>query len=364
MLLLLLLLSYTAFIGFLFRGFSKSNQPEKEGSRSLVTVIVPFRNEANTLGKTIPVFLARLGPWDELILVDDHSSDGSYEIASEFEDVRIKLLNSEGQGKKAALAMGVSNAHHTIILTADADVYPQEDWLDVMLRPFLDEAVHMVCGSVHVRTDGSFRSELERIDVLSLVGSAHAFTNFGWMVMCNGANLAFRKSTFNEVGGYQVGGKYITGDDVFLMHRIAEQCTTRAVVMAGLKRRGGVETPAQPSITSLWNQRVRWASKASGYQSGAAKFVAFFVFGSASAVPALLGLSYWMPSFLFFALAYWFGKALLDILILRHFSQEYKQPVKLIPLIFISLMQPFYTAAIGLASQFTSYTWKGRQFSA
>lgn len=347
----------------IYIGFKRPSASIPDGSRPAVSVIVPFRNEADVLPKTIPALVEALGEEDELILVDDHSEDDSRAIALKWASDQIKVMSSQGEGKKPALAEGISRAKHAIIVTSDADVFPQSDWLESMAGPFKNEDIHMVCGAVQIITDGSIRSKMEQVDVMSLVGSGHSFTNKGWAVMCNGANLSFRRSTFDEVGGYDTGGAYVTGDDVFLMHRIFQQYP-KGVVTIDPALKGGVETPAQDSFKQLWSQRVRWASKTGGYQSLTAQWIARAVFGFAFAAPALLILGLRTPSYFDSAIGFLIGKMMMDVILLTVISKGYGKPLNPFALFITSLIQPFYTTALGFASQLTTFTWKGRQSSA
>ena len=68
-------------------------------NRPYVTVTIPMYNNARFIGETIESVLSQSFTDFELLIYDDHSTDGSYDIAASLSDSRIKLFrNSENLG--------------------------------------------------------------------------------------------------------------------------------------------------------------------------------------------------------------------------------------------------------------------------
>ncbi|MFM8713156.1 MAG: glycosyltransferase family 2 protein, partial [Actinomycetota bacterium] len=61
-------------------------------ARATVSVIVPCRNEADNLQHLLPSLHAALQPTDEVIIVDDDSTDGTAAIAARFTDRSVRVL--------------------------------------------------------------------------------------------------------------------------------------------------------------------------------------------------------------------------------------------------------------------------------
>lgn len=326
-----------------------------------VSVILPFRNEATGIVETIKAVLEALGAGGELIVVDDHSEDEGRALVEGIEDPRIRLLSSPKEGKKAALAHGIENAKFDVILTIDADIRPQPHWPALMLQPFSNEHIHMVCGSVHVAFDklGS-RGMWEAIDVLSLVGSGRALTRQKWAVMCNGANLAFRKSSFEQVGGYSGHEKFPSGDDVFLLHSMMERYPLGVIPVPELAL-GGVETAPQESWKELVVQRLRWAGKSKGYKDSKALFTTAFIGLSNLVIVAGLISALFYPSILDWTLIYWAGKVVIDTLLVAQFSEGYQRQIPHSAIVVQSIFYPVYTSLIALLIPLVKVKWKGRQ---
>lgn len=96
-----------------------------------VSVIVPARNESGN----IPAIFARLpkmGEWTELVFVEGHSRDNTYESIqrsiAEHPDQRCHLLKQTGVGKGDAVREGFQRAEGEILMILDADLtVPPED---------------------------------------------------------------------------------------------------------------------------------------------------------------------------------------------------------------------------------------------
>jgi len=71
--------------------------------------------------------------------------------------------------------------------------------------------------------------------------------------------LAYRKSVFKEVGGYAGNEQVASGDDMFLMQKVAARHPQGVFFLKN--RAATVLTAAQPTWAALWQQRLRWGSK-------------------------------------------------------------------------------------------------------
>lgn len=95
-----------------------------------LTVIVPFFNEQKTLKNSV-LNLIREGVANEIILVDDFSSDGSYQIAKDLSKKYniIKLLKkqkNEGKGSAVIYAKESVKSTHVIVHDADLEYSPSD----------------------------------------------------------------------------------------------------------------------------------------------------------------------------------------------------------------------------------------------
>lgn len=115
---------------------------------ALLSIIIPIYNEEELL----PVVLEQVRALPirkELILVDDHSSDGTGEILAleEGRDDTIVLRHEKNRGKGAAIVTGLRAASGDVVIIQDADMeYEPKDILKVV-KPIYDGEVSVAYGS-------------------------------------------------------------------------------------------------------------------------------------------------------------------------------------------------------------------------
>ncbi len=323
-----------------------------------VSVIIPFRNEAGNLSAILDGLAAQSYAPDkfEVIMIDDHSTDGGGDIVRNFvahTPVNLKYLKALGNGKKQAIAQGLEEATGDWILQTDADCKVQPEWIESMLST-LDEETGIILGTVKMNPGEGFWSEFAAIEFMSLQASGAALTNLGKPIMGSAANMAYRKSIWEE--GKAAGNKHDSGDDVFLI-----QSAIRGKWKVGYRAspHAIVTTTAPGDFGALLSQRARWGSKTPSYPSLLAKGIAMFV-----AVYALwcLGLLiaglFSKPVLQLFA--FMLGiKAIWDYFFLKAFARDTGQKALMRRFPSAALVYPFYIAITLVAMLFPN-TWKGR----
>ena len=231
-------------------------------SSSLISILVPFRNESNAL----PRLIESLNQLDinnisvEVIFINDHSSDSSCDLLSLCKLPFSVYHLDEKKGKKSAIELGWVKSKGDILFQTDADCILPQKWAQLMLKSFDHSTVNFVSGPVFFDDPKNFWQKLVALDFMSLIaiGAAHIY----WRkpLMCNGANMAYRRSL---IANADIQTSKASGDDVFLLQSAFR--LNQAGIRFCMDKQAKVKTEGPSSFTSFWNQRLRWASKNSDY---------------------------------------------------------------------------------------------------
>jgi cellulose synthase/poly-beta-1,6-N-acetylglucosamine synthase-like glycosyltransferase len=372
-------LLYAGLIGLFTFGWYRKKGPLLEATvetATKVSVIVAARNEEESIANILNDLAAQDYPsfLMEVLVVDDHSTDKTAGIVSDFIVRRdfsgffLKILATDGftrqtgspdennAGKKAAIAAGVSRTTGELVLLTDADCRVGPDWVSSMVSYFKDEKKMMVSGPVSYFPVKGLLNRFQSLEFSGLVASGAGAALAGHPFMCNGANLAYRKEAFLKVSGYSGNEQYISGDDVFLMHKMKEEFGNQAIGFAK-DIRTLVQTYPAPSLKAFFKQRIRWASKTKGYKDTLAILTAAIVFTfNLFIIAAFIG-GFWNPEFL---LIYGTGiliKTLIDFPLMwgiTRFNKERRLMLWYLP---FQLVYPVYVALAGILSLFRKKKW-------
>lgn len=333
-----------------------------------VTVIVPARNEANTL----PFLVQDLNNQDfpreylEVLVMNDASTDQTAEVVEGLKsnvNYQLRLVNvdtsSSASPKKRAITQGISLTSSDLIITTDADCRVDVNWLRSMVQFYQTFSPKLISAPVTFVDDSRLFTSLQIVEFASLVGSGAVSMFLQKPTMCNGANLAYTKKAFEEVGGFEGSELLASGDDEFLMHKIFQRFPEKVMFLNN--KNAIVKTSSQQTLHSFVQQRKRWASKWRFYQNWQVTALAIFIFCVnfgliIGLVGALAGYFSW-TAFLCQVGLKWGLELIFLQGILRFLG--HRLAVWWIPI--TQLIYPFYVSFFGLLAQKKGYEWKGRR---
>jgi cellulose synthase/poly-beta-1,6-N-acetylglucosamine synthase-like glycosyltransferase len=262
---LILLIGYGFLIDYYRRTWN--NIPEWKSDDATnravkVSLIIPVRNERANMEALFECIFSQTysRKWFEVIVVDDHSEDGTWEQMQAFTSVICLQLPQEINGKKAAIAAGIARATGELIVTTDADCRFSAEWITSIVKFYAATNAKFIVAPVRMVGRKNFLGIFQSLDFLTLQAITGACVFRKFHTLCNGANIAYVKSAFVEVNGFSGIDAIPSGDDMLLMYKIYRQYPADVHYLKS--RNAIVETPAEPTLKQFFNQRIRWASKA------------------------------------------------------------------------------------------------------
>lgn len=363
----LLTLVYVGTVLFLRKGWLSIPDfiPSVKGRKTSVSILIAARNEEDKIAFTIEDVLSQSYPaaLTELIIIDDHSADRTSEIVSSYFDRGVKLIRLNEKEKlnsykKKAITEAIAIANGELIITTDADCRMHSHWLETVVDYYESHGSVLVSSPVIYHDENSFFERLQTLEFLYLIGLGAASIGNGMPSTCNGANLAYRKDVFYELGGFKGIDDLASGDDELFMHKVASAYPERIGFCKSSD--AVVFTAAKPTLTEFIRQRKRWASKSTRYKNR--KIVALglsvWFFNLLILLTALSGLYnqvYWNIAIIALLL-----KFLSEFAFLVPVTKFAKRRELLWYLPLLTVIHIIYIVYIGIAGNSGKYVWKGR----
>lgn len=115
-------------------------------------MIIPAYNEEGVVDNLLRDLRNSSFPIAETMVLDDHSTDSTYDVAKKMKVTAIR--NETKLGKAATLNKGAGLAKENVIIVFDADNRPEKDCIKHLLRRFDSKDVGIVTGITKVSSDG------------------------------------------------------------------------------------------------------------------------------------------------------------------------------------------------------------------
>lgn len=337
--------------------------PKQDEVNLKISVIVPARNEEENIGRLLSSLQAQSYPSHlfEVIVVDDHSTDKTPEIAKNFSVVKLVQLQFENINsyKKKAIETGIAVANGELIVTTDADCIVPVHWLKTIAAFKKETDAAFIAAPVTLDFKNSFLQIFQSLDFLVLQGITAASVQKRIHNMCNGANLAYERKIFYEVNGFSNIDDIASGDDMLLMQKIAARFPGKIFYL--LSKEVVVSTAAAKTWKEFFNQRIRWASKATHYNDIKIFSALVLVYFFNLALLVLLITGFWMHYLWSGFTAIVFAKTIIEFLFIYPVAIFYNKTRLLKWFLFFQPVHIFYTVIAGWVGRFGSFEWKGRR---
>ncbi len=218
------------------------------------TIIVPCWNESTTLVKTTQSLLNLDYPKDKLkiILVDDGSTDDTWEVMQKYKDhPQIKIYHKENGGKHTAVNMGIEMTETELVGCLDADSFVHHLALKRIVTYFLkDKDTMAVAPSIVVHEPKNIVQKAQKAEYDMAVFVKKMLGFLGAIHVTPGPFSIFRKKVFDQIGPFRKAHNTEDQEIALRMHEHGlkiEQCPDAFVY-----------TISPNTVKKLYKQRLRW----------------------------------------------------------------------------------------------------------
>ena len=347
--------------------------PENFVPSTFISVLIPARNEATNIVRCLEAILKNNFPENllEIIVIDDHSDDETGALVKEkiirypfIKLIELKNHLNESIGtpyKKKAIEIAIAQSKGNLIITTDADCIVPENWLHLMCAFYETTPARFVAAPVNFHQEKNMLEKFQSLDYAGMMGITGAGVSGNFMNMCNGANLAYEKKLFYEVGGFKGIDHVASGDDMLLMQKIA-RLQPHGTIGFLKNPNAVVYSTAQPTIEAFLTQRRRWASKSSSYTEWFTVFQLATVFLFCALIVLNLFLFFFFPVPTRYFLLLPLGvKIFADYFFLSGMTRFFNRSDLMRYFLPSQIMHIAYIVVVGGFSQLKkNYVWKGR----
>jgi poly-beta-1,6 N-acetyl-D-glucosamine synthase len=252
----LLLYSFMEHIEYTLSDRTAPPPTEKQDRQlPMISLVVPAYNEGLVIQPAIRSLLHLDYPNYEILVVNDGSTDDTYEkalvVARESTSVPVRVINKRNGGKADALNTGMTQARGEFVLNMDGDTKLSPNSLRACIRHFDNPRIGAVAGNVKVLNRDSLWAKIQAVEYIEGLAMARKAQSYlRSVVIIPGPLGMFRKTVLQQAGGYD--------HDTF-----AEDCDlTLKLLMRGWQIAyepaaiAWVETPSR--LLDLLKQRYRW----------------------------------------------------------------------------------------------------------
>lgn len=340
-----------------------------------ISVIIAARNEEKNISECLESIAVQDYPetFYEIILIDDFSQDGTSEkvrkVAERYKNIRYHSLSEYRAEKdivahkKTAIEYGISLAQNDLIICTDADCVAPHTWLSMMADFYQTQQPRFIAAPVLYHRENSLFEKFQSLDVCATMGITAASIRSKVSYMSNGANLAYPKSVFEELHGFEGLKNNASGDDIMFMFKVAKKYPDDVRFL--LSNDVAIKTFANRTMKKFFQQRLRWATKNAQLQDRSIPWILASVLGFNCLL--LFGSIYsiFMAHNILGLIAFvWIAKMVVDFVFLYTTSEFFKKK-KLLKYYFVfEIFHVLYIVLIGVTANLVkTYTWKDRKLT-
>ncbi len=241
------------FISLLFNKKNKKSYNKKEED---VTILIPVYNAKKTIEETLESIEKQKYCGNIYInIIDDGSTDGTLELLKSIKpNLNINIIESEHNGKAAALNKGLQkvNTDYTITIDGDTILHPLAIRNIMNKLTTSNKKTAATAGCLFVKNaKKSFITKLQQWDyTLGIFGVKFVQGNYNSTLVAQGAFSAYKTKIIKEIGGWE----NCVGEDIFLTWQLLSKGYE-----TNFSKNAIAYTEVPEKFKDLGKQRKRWA---------------------------------------------------------------------------------------------------------
>ncbi len=241
------------FLSFIYTFVKRGGRIDKMDKFPRISIIIPAYNEEVTISSCIKSMLNLNYPNYEVIVVDDGSSDNTFNEASKYSKENVKVIRQKNTGKPGAINTGVKNASGEIVITVDADSKLHTDALMWISKRFSSNPrLGAVAGNVKIDKPKGLLKILQSLEYTTAINLGRKSQSLLHCVMIvPGAIAALKTKVLEEVGYFPV--------DTFAEDFDITMSVLKAGYHVEYESHAIALTQAPESIEDFMKQRRRWS---------------------------------------------------------------------------------------------------------
>lgn len=179
-----------------------------------VSIYIPAYNAENTIKQTLNSVINQTYKFDEIIVIDDNSSDDTCKIINQFENIKL-IKNKQNMGLGYNRNLGIKTSNNEIVASIDADVVLDPEWLNTIIKNFQSED-NIMCGGKMTEKLVENKFNAWRAKYYSQNWGQNDLDNPPFLFGCNTIQS---KKIWEDIGGYDE--KLLTnGEDIDYANKI------------------------------------------------------------------------------------------------------------------------------------------------
>ncbi len=332
-----------------------------------ISIVVVYRNEADKIKHLLHSLKNLQYPVSqfEIIFVDDHSTDNTTALISEFIvehnmfSVQMLQLDSKS-GKKYGIESAIEHAKYEFIVCTDADCMVPQGWLKEFVGYYQQTHCRIISAPVALCSSETLLGNMQQMEFGTLIAIGAGAIAQRQPIMCNGANLFFEKKTYFDVlSEMRKTYHLLSGDDIFLLQACKKYYGAESIGFVKSSK-SIVKTYPVETIQSFFSQRSRWGQKTKYYTDRFTQFIALCVAMVSLGIVALLVLAACSTIQWFVPLFVWGVKLVADFPIIVLWASFIKRKRMLIYYPITAMAYPFYIVFVIVQILFKTNEWKSR----